>query len=79
MAHAKIQRWGNSLAVRLPKEVVRRARMAEGASVEIEAQEGKIVVRGVHRYSLEELLAGVRRSNLHDEVSTGDTVGREVW
>ena len=53
--------------------------MDEGSSVDIEAREGVIVVRVVHCYSLEDLLARVTRANLHEEVPSGDAVGREVW
>jgi antitoxin MazE len=80
MSATKIQRWGNSLAVRLPRDVIRKARLGEGLEVEVEAiEEGKILVRGVHRYSLDELLARIDRDNLHEEVDSGSPVGREAW
>ncbi len=75
----KVQRWGNSLALRLPKAAAVEAGVAEGSSVEVEAREGRIVVRVLHRYRLADLLAGVKPKNLHGEVDTGPAVGREEW
>ena len=74
-----VKRWGNSLAVRLPRAAAEKAGVTEGSTVELEASEGKIVVRPVHHYRLRDLLAKVTRSNVHEEVPTGPRVGREEW
>lgn len=76
-----IQKWGNSLAVRIPKAFVKEARVAHGTQVAISVVDGKIVIdpHAESEYRLEELLRGVAKENLHAEVETGGAVGREVW
>jgi antitoxin component of MazEF toxin-antitoxin module len=63
----------------LPKAAAIKAGVVEGSSVDVEATEGKIVVRALHRYRLADLLARVNATNLHAEVSSGRAVGREAW
>ena len=77
----KIQKWGNSLAVRIPKLFVKEAHLAYGTAVDLSVADGKIVIdpRAAPEYRLEDLLKGVTRRNLHAEVATGNAVGREVW
>lgn len=76
----RMQRWGNSFAVRLPKSVVRDSGLAEGAALEVEVVDHDIRLRpAVKRvYVLEDLLAGVKRSNLHSEADFGAPRGREI-
>lgn len=77
----KIQKWGNSLAVRIPTAFVKEAHVAYGTTVDISVDDGKIVIdpQSEPEYRLEDLLGGVTKQNLHAEVATGDAVGREVW
>lgn len=77
----KIQKWGNSLAVRIPKPFVKEAHVAYGTSVRISVDDGKIIIdpQTEPEYRLEDLLKGVTSRNLHAEVATGEAVGREVW
>ena len=77
----KIQKWGNSLAVRIPKAFVKEADVAYGTSVNIFVDDGKIVIdpQPEIEYKLEDLLNGVTKRNLHSETNTGNATGREVW
>ena len=77
----KIQKWGNSLGLRIPKGVARGARVREGTTVTLAVSNGRLVVAPLETrgYELEALLAGVTRKNLHAAVDTGDPVGRELW
>ena len=76
----RISRWGNSLAVRLPRTVTEDAGATEGTEVDVSGAAGRIVLRLVPRaYTLEELVGGVNRRNLHAETETGRPVGREHW
>ena len=77
----KIRKWGNSLAVRIPKAFVREARVAYGTPVDLSVDGGRIVIdpHTEPEYRLEDLLKGVTKRNLHAEVSTGEAVGQEVW
>lgn len=77
----RIQKWGNSLAVRIPKAFVKEAHVAYGTAVDLTVDEGKIVIvpHPEPEYRLEDLLKGVTQRNLHAEAKTGSPVGREVW
>jgi antitoxin MazE len=76
-----IQKWGNSLAVRIPTAFVKEAQVAYGTAVDISVDDGKIVINpnAEPEYRLEDLLKGVTKRNIHTEVETGEAVGREVW
>ena len=77
----KIQKWGNSLAVRIPKAFVNEAHVAYGTLVDLSVDNGKIVIdpRTEPEYRLEDLLKGVTKRNVHAEVEIGEAVGREAW
>ena len=77
----KIQRWGNSLGLRIPKGLARGAQVREGTTVMLAVRNGRLIVAPVrrHAYDLESLLARVSRKNLHAAVDTGERVGRESW
>lgn len=77
----KIQKWGNSLALRIPKAFAVDAQLDNDSLVEISLVEGQIVIKPVARtnWTLEELLEGVNENNLHNEIDTGSPVGNEVW
>ncbi|MDX9975636.1 MAG: AbrB/MazE/SpoVT family DNA-binding domain-containing protein [FCB group bacterium] len=77
---SSIQKWGNSLAIRIPAPLAKEAGISEGAPVTIGVSEGCVVISPIHnpRYSLEELLEGVTRSNIHRETDWGGPAGREV-
>ena len=77
----KMLKWGNSLAVRLSKHVVRESNIQEGSYVAIDVDEGKIIleVKGTKRYSLRKLLAKVKRTNIHREFESGPPVDKEIW
>ena len=77
----KIQRWGNSLGLRIPRSFAEEAGVEAGSQVDISVRDGDLVVRAAKRrtYRLSELLAKVTTKNLHGEVDTGERIGREVW
>ena len=77
----KVQQWGNSLGLRIPRAYAEEAKVSAGSSVEISVEGGTLVVRplAARKYKLADLLAGVKPRNLHREVSTGRAVGREAW
>ncbi len=76
----KIQKWGNSLAIRIPKAFVKEAHVDYGTSVDLSVDDGKIVIdpHTEHEFRLEDLLKGVTNCNIHAEIETGKAVGREV-
>jgi antitoxin MazE len=77
-----VQKWGNSLALRLPKALADEARIREGAKVElVRTPEGVLVKakrRPKPRYRLSDLLAGITPDNLHPETDWGPSVGKEI-
>jgi antitoxin MazE len=77
----KILKWGNSLGVRIPKSFAIEAGVEEGSSVDISLDGTSLVLRPLKpiKYELSELVSMVREDNIHDEISTGDPTGREVW
>lgn len=77
----KVQKWGNSLAVRIPSVYVKEVDLHSEDSVDITVSDGKILVSPVtpKKYDLKELLAGITKKNLHGEVGTGEPQGREIW
>ncbi|OFW01938.1 MAG: multidrug transporter MatE [Acidobacteria bacterium RIFCSPLOWO2_12_FULL_59_11] len=77
----QIRKWGNSLALRIPKPFAQDAGVREGTMVRLSVSEGRLVAAPVRarKTRLKDLLAKVTKANLHDEVGTGPPVGREVW
>jgi antitoxin MazE len=78
---ARVQKWGNSLALRIPKSFAAEAGLSEDTPVELSLRQGQIVIRPVVRrpLTLDELLRGVTDENLHGEWQTGPAAGREAW
>lgn len=77
----KVQKWGNSLALRIPKAFALDAQLENDSVVEVLLVEGEIVIRPIAApvWSLEQLLAGVNSQNLHHEFDAGDAIGNEAW
>lgn len=76
---AKAQKWGNSLAVRLPKNVAKECGITADSAVEVLNENNFIVIKPVKKkLSLEMLLAQVTEMNLHSEVLTGKPIGKEL-
>jgi antitoxin MazE len=74
------QKWGNSLAVRVPKMVAQQAGLKVSDDLEIEVKNGVLVLKPQHRrvYRLADLVKRITRQNLHDEVDFGGPIGREA-
>lgn len=77
----RVQKWGNSLGLRIPKSFAAEAHVRAGSTVAISIESGRLLIQPVRRrkYVLSELLKQVRSRSLHAEVSTGKPRGREVW
>ena len=76
-----VKKWGNSAAVRIPAGVLAEARIELEDLVEIREERGRIVIEPVRRktFAIEDLVKGIRPSNLHNPVELGPPVGNEVW
>jgi antitoxin MazE len=77
----RVQKWGNSLAVRIPKVLAREAALEQDAEVELRVESGRLVLIRVTTpdFSLDELLARVTPENIHGQTDTGSSTGREDW
>ena len=77
----RVQKWGNSLAVRIPKPLAQDAEVREGTVLNLAVSEGKVVATPVkkNKLSLRQLLAKVNKKNLHEEIRFGSPMGRETW
>jgi len=78
---SRVQKWGNSLALRIPKSFATEIGLADETPVEISLVEGKLVIAPLLLpiYTLEDLLAGITTTNLHGEQDSGAPEGIEVW
>lgn len=75
--HTKVQKWGTSLGLRIPRSFAAEPQVEEGATVDMSVENGVRPIR-VRKYSLSVLLKHVNRRNLHGDVSTGRAIGREA-
>jgi antitoxin MazE len=79
---AKVQKWGNSLALRLPKALADEAEVQFDSPVEISVRDHVIVIKSLRRttsYTLDGLLSGITEENRHGEVATSAPIGQEIW
>lgn len=77
----QVQRWGNSLALRIPKPFAEDAGVAAGTVVDVSVSKGRLIASPVapRRVRLKDLLRRVNKKNLHGESDFGGPIGREVW
>ena len=81
MNTTRVQKWGNSLAVRIPKPIAVELGIEDNSEVQLAYADGKLVISPppLARFSLHDLLAGITKKNKHDGVDWGYSVGREAW
>jgi antitoxin MazE len=78
---ASVQKWGNSLAIRIPRALAQDTRLSQGTEVEVTADHGRLVVVPLRqaRYTLKRLLGAVTDQNRHSPIEWGKATGREEW
>ncbi len=76
-----VKKWGNSASVRIPSAIMEAASLKLDQTVEVREEDGRIVIEPIRpgNYDLEKLLADITPENIHDEVSFGPAVGKEVF
>ena len=75
-----IAKWGNSLAIRIPKNIADRVALQEGVAVTVEVADNSIVIKPKQlEYSLDDLLADVTEADFSGEYDWGEPTGEEVW
>ncbi len=77
----KIRQWGNSLAVRLPKTATKAVDFLVDSEVSLIVENGDIIIRRApqKKDSLAKMIEEMTDDNIHNEISFGDAVGKEVW
>lgn len=77
----KIQKWGNSLAMRLPKELAKSLNWSEGAIVGFEKLGNRVIITSSRQeYTLEQMLKGITKKNRHKSLWPNDKPrGKEIW
>ena len=77
----KVQKWGNSLAVRIPRSVAEDTQLSSGKTVNLAVHDGQIVIAPTRqrRFRLNDLLRGITPRNRPAEFATGNAVGQEAW
>ena len=80
MMETRIQRWGNSLGVRIPKAFAQQAGLQENAPIILSLRDGMLLIERIaaDSFTLDDLLAGISDLNLHAEVATGPAMGSET-
>lgn len=77
---SRISKWGNSLAIRIPKALGGEIDLSDGAEVELKVRDGSLIITPVSsNYQLEDLVRGITPENRHRETDWGAPEGAEVW
>ena len=81
MGKVKLQKWGNSLGVRIPKSITEDLNVGEGSELEISVLEGNIIFKPafIVSYSLDELLSQVKKCHIPKGDDWGKPRGEEIW
>jgi antitoxin MazE len=77
-----IKKWGNSLALRIPKSYAKEIKLKEGAPVNLKLEENRLIIspkKKKNKYSLAELVSKITEENRYDEIDFGSPVGKEVF
>ena len=76
----KIQKWGHSLAIRIPSSYAKDAGITNGTIADIKVSNESLVVKPIKKnYKLDDLLRGIKRTNLHAETDSSTSTGNESW
>jgi antitoxin MazE len=80
----KVQKWGNSYAIRIPKQMVKELNLSLGSSVEFKQIKGGATIKPIIKkdeddMTLEEMMEGVTRDQFHEVIDWGGPFGKEVW
>jgi antitoxin MazE len=78
---SRVQKWGNSLAVRIPRPFAEETNLHENSAVDVSLRNGKLVIAPVieQPLTLDDLVNEITPQNRHDETETGCPTGNEVW
>ena len=76
----KVQKWGNSLAIRIPNSYAKDIDLKQGSLIDIVKEKDRIILKPRKKsIKLSDLISKVTKDNLHNEIDTGENVGKEIW
>lgn len=78
---SSVKKWGNSAAVRIPASIMQTMNLDLDDAVDVREEDGRIIIEPVHKksYELDALIKGIRTTNLHGPVDSGEPMGKEIW
>jgi antitoxin MazE len=78
---SKVQLWGNSLALRIPRYIANQIKLNNGSDVDVFLEEEKIIITPVKdkKELLKEMVSNITNTNIHKEEDFGEPVGGEIW
>lgn len=76
-----VQKWGNSLALRIPHVFAKQTHLRQGSTLDFFLEENKLILKPIRtrKYSLNKLLLGINKKNIHTEQDFGSPQGKEIW
>lgn len=75
----RVQKWGNSLGVRIPHAIARQSAIRQGSELDVSIHGGRVLLKPVKTPSLKQLLSEMKAENRPELIAWGGPVGREVW
>ncbi|MFW6262470.1 MAG: AbrB/MazE/SpoVT family DNA-binding domain-containing protein [Thermotogota bacterium] len=74
----KVQKWGNSNAIRIPKPIIKEAHLSENDQVEVKVESGNIIICPIKKHkTLKERIKGYEPQKC-SEWDTGSPKGKEI-
>lgn len=74
-----VKKWGNSYAIRIPKDIVQALEIKTETLLEMTVEKGKVIMQPKKQSDLESLVSQISQNNLHSSIDTGERVGNEEW
>ena len=75
---SKVKKWGNSLGIRIPKDIANSINLTDNSDIDISIENGKIAITPKNNL-LNDLVSKITTNNLHKEIETKGIVGNEEW
>lgn len=75
---ARIQKWGNSLGIRIPIRLAKQLQLHSGSPVIIEIEDGRIIIQSP-KYDLDTMVNNITKQNAHQQIFEDEERGNEEW
>lgn len=73
-----VQKWGNSLGIRIPAQFSKQLSLKKGSAIKIDIEGDHLVIRP-HAYDLQEMVDAITDENKYEAISDYTPVGKEIW